>query len=85
MIENSEGARTTPSVVAFTNDGTRLVGMAARRQAVTNPENTMFAIKRLIGRSFNDKEVKTISGLVPYKIVKSDNNSDAWVESRGTK
>ncbi len=85
MIENSEGSRTTPSVVAFTQDGTRLVGMAARRQAVTNPENTMFAVKRLIGRSFNDKEVKTISGLVPYKIVKSDNNSDAWVEARGTK
>ena len=59
--------------------------MAARRQAVTNPENTMFAVKRLIGRSFNDAEVKTISGLVPYKIVKSDNNSDAWVEARGTK
>ncbi|KAI2503556.1 hypothetical protein MHU86_10938 [Fragilaria crotonensis] len=85
VIENSEGSRTTPSVVAFTEDGTRLVGMAARRQAVTNPENTMFAVKRLIGRSYNDKEVKTISGLVPYKIVKSDNNSDAWVEARGTK
>ena len=85
VIENSEGSRTTPSVVAFTSDGTRLVGMAARRQAVTNPENTMFAVKRLIGRSFNDAEVKTISGLVPYKIVKSDNNSDAWVEARGTK
>ena len=59
--------------------------MAARRQAVTNPLNTMFAVKRLIGRSYNDKEVKTISGLVPYKIVKSDNNSDAWVEARGVK
>jgi molecular chaperone DnaK len=59
--------------------------MAARRQAVTNPDNTMFAVKRLIGRSYSDAEVKTISGLVPYKIVKSDNNSDAWVEARGTK
>mmetsp|Transcript_32710 Transcript_32710/g.49293 ORF Transcript_32710/g.49293 Transcript_32710/m.49293 type:complete len:680 (+) Transcript_32710:70-2109(+) len=85
VIENSEGARTTPSVVAFTEDDNRLVGMAARRQAVTNPENTMYAVKRLIGRSFNDKEVKDISGLVPYKIVKSDNNNDAWVEARGTK
>lgn len=85
MIENSEGSRTTPSVVAITDDQTRLVGMAAKRQAVTNPENTLYAVKRLIGRSFLDKEVKDISGLVPYKIVKSDNNNDAWVEARGTK
>lgn len=85
VIENSEGARTTPSVVAFSDNGERLVGMAARRQAVTNPENTFYAIKRLIGRRFNDKEVKDIQGLVPYKIVKSDNNDDAWVEARGTK
>jgi len=85
VIENSEGARTTPSVVAFTEDNNRLVGMAARRQAVTNPENTMYAVKRLIGRSFNDKEVKEISKLVPYSIVKSDNNNDAWVSARGTK
>lgn len=85
VIENSEGARTTPSVVAFTDDNTRLVGMAARRQAVTNPENTMYAVKRLIGRRFNDKEVKDIQGLVPYKIVKSPNNDDAWVEAQGTK
>ena len=85
MIENSEGARTTPSVVAFAEDGARLVGMAARRQAVTNPENTLYAVKRLIGRSFSDKEVKDISGLVPYKIIKSDNNNDAWVEARGEK
>jgi molecular chaperone DnaK len=85
VIENSEGARTTPSVVAFSDDGNRLVGMAARRQAVTNPENTMYAVKRLIGRGFNDKEVKEIAGLVPYEIVKSDNNNDAWVSSRGTK
>jgi len=85
VIENSEGARTTPSVVAFSDDGNRLVGMAARRQAVTNPENTMYAIKRLIGRGYDDKEVKVIAKLVPYEIVKSDNNNDAWIESRGTK
>lgn len=85
VIENSEGARTTPSVVAFTEGDERLVGMAAKRQAVTNPENTLYAVKRLIGRRFEDKEVKNISGLVPYKIVKSDNNDDAWVEARGTK
>jgi len=85
VIENSEGSRTTPSVVAFADDGTRLVGMAARRQAVTNPQNTLYAVKRLIGRSFSDKEVKDISKLVPYEIVKSDTNDDAWVSSRGTK
>jgi len=85
VIENSEGARTTPSVVAFTDDGSRLVGMAARRQAVTNPDNTLYATKRLIGRRYNDKEVTDISKLVPYKIVKSDNNDDAWVEARGKK
>jgi len=85
VIENSEGARTTPSVVAFTDDGARLVGMAARRQAVTNPEHTLYAVKRLIGRSFNDKEVKGISKLVPYKIEKSPTNNDAWVEAKGDK
>jgi len=85
VIENSEGARTTPSVVAFTDDKSRLVGMAARRQAVTNPDHTLYAIKRLIGRSYNDKEVKGISELVPYEIVKSPNNDDAWVEARGEK
>jgi molecular chaperone DnaK len=85
VIENAEGSRTTPSVVAFTDSGERLVGMAAKRQAVTNPENTLYAIKRLIGRRYSDKEVKTISGLVPYEIVKSDNNDDAWVKSRGEK
>lgn len=85
VIENSEGSRTTPSVVAFADDGTRLVGMAARRQAVTNPENTLYAVKRLIGRSYNDKEVSGISKLVPYSIVKSDTNDDAWVKSRDTK
>ena len=81
MIENAEGARTTPSVVAFTDGDERLVGMAAKRQAVTNPENTLYAIKRLIGRRYGDKEVKEISGLVPYKIVKSDNNDDASLNS----
>ena len=90
MIENSEGARTTPSVVAFVHqdggESERLVGMAAKRQAVTNPENTMYAVKRLIGRGFLDKEVKTIQGLVPYDIVKSDHNNDAWVaDTKGTK
>lgn len=85
MIENSEGQRTTPSVVAFTDKGERLTGVAAKRQAVTNPENTLYAIKRLIGRRFQDKEVKSISNLVPYKIVKSDNNDDAWVEAQGKK
>jgi len=85
VIENSEGSRTTPSVVAFADDGTRLVGMAARRQAVTNPTNTLYAVKRLIGRGYSDKEVKGISKLVPYDIVKSDTNDDAWVSSRGTK
>ncbi|GFH59123.1 chaperone, heat shock protein 70 [Chaetoceros tenuissimus] len=85
VIENSEGARTTPSVVAFTEDNNRLVGMAARRQAVTNPDHTLYAVKRLIGRNYNDKEVNAISKLVPYKIVKSPNNDDAWVEARGEK
>lgn len=85
VIENSEGSRTTPSVVAFADESTRLVGMAARRQAVTNPENTLYAVKRLIGRRFGDKEVKGISELVPYEIVKSDNNDDAWVSALGTK
>jgi len=85
VIENSEGARTTPSIVAFTADNNRLVGMAARRQAVTNPDHTLYAVKRLIGRSHNDKEVKKIQGLVPYNIVKSPNNDDAWVEAQGEK
>jgi molecular chaperone DnaK len=71
--------------VAITDDSTRLVGMAAKRQAVTNPENTFYAVKRLIGRSYSDKEVKDIQALVPYKIVKSNNNDDAWVEARGEK
>ena len=84
VIENSEGARTTPSMVAFTESKEKLVGQSAKRQAVTNPENTLFAIKRLIGRSFDDKLVKDDSGLVPYKIVKGD-NGDAWVEARSEK
>jgi len=71
--------------VAFPEDGNRLVGMAAKRQAVTNPENTMYAVKRLIGRSFDDKEVKNIQEHVPYKIVKSPNNKDAWVVARDEK
>merc|ERR1711871_1227135 len=85
VIENSEGSRTTPSVVAFSEDKSRLVGMAAKRQAVTNPENTLYAVKRLIGRSFGDKEVKEIDSLTPYTICKSTSNNDAWVEARGKK
>jgi molecular chaperone DnaK len=84
VIENSEGTRTTPSMVAFTESKEKLVGQSAKRQAVTNPENTLFAIKRLIGRNFNDDIVKRDSGLVPYKIVKGD-NGDAWVEARAEK
>tara|TARA_Y100001970_G_C14253243_1_gene873345 strand:- start:1180 stop:3099 length:1920 start_codon:yes stop_codon:yes gene_type:complete len=84
VIENAEGARTTPSMVAFSESKEKLVGQSAKRQAVTNPENTLFAIKRLIGRSFEDKIVKDDSGLVPYKIIKGD-NGDAWVESRSEK
>jgi molecular chaperone DnaK len=82
VIENSEGARTTPSIVAFTDDGERLVGQPAKRQAVTNPERTFFAIKRLIGRSFDDPMTKKDMGLVPYKIVKAA-NGDAWVTADG--
>ncbi len=84
VIENAEGARTTPSVVAFADDGERLIGQPARRQAVTNPENTLFAIKRLIGRPYSDPTVKKDQGMVPYSIVEGD-NGDAWVESRGEK
>ena len=84
VIENAEGMRTTPSMVAFTEDQERLVGLPAKRQAVTNPENTFFAIKRLIGRRYDDPMVEKDKGLVPYKIVRAD-NGDAWVESRGTK
>jgi molecular chaperone DnaK len=84
VIENSEGARTTPSQVAFTDSGERLVGQAAKRQAVTNPENTFFAIKRLIGRRYDDPMTTKDKGLVPYKIIPGD-NGDAWVESHGKK
>src|SRR6202049_3156875 len=84
VIENAEGARTTPSMVAFTESSERLVGQAAKRQAVTNPENTFFAIKRLVGRRFEDPMVKKDTDLVPYKIIPRD-NGDAWVESRGKK
>jgi len=85
VIENSEGSRTTPSMVAFTkNKNEKLVGQAAKRQSVTNPENTLFAIKRLIGRRIDDKEVEKNKDLVPYKIVSGD-NGDAWVEAQGKK
>ncbi|MEM8800231.1 MAG: molecular chaperone DnaK [Pseudomonadota bacterium] len=84
VIENTEGARTTPSMVAFTEDGERLVGQPAKRQAVTNPEATLFAIKRLIGRTFNDPTTQKDKDMVPYAIVKAD-NGDAWVEARGEK
>ncbi|RJF89717.1 molecular chaperone DnaK [Oleomonas cavernae] len=84
VIENAEGARTTPSMVAFTPDGERLVGQAAKRQGVTNPEGTLFAIKRLIGRSFADPMTQKDKGMVPYSIVKAD-NGDAWVDIRGAK
>src|SRR6201746_268774 len=82
IIENAEGMRTTPSVVAFTSDGERLVGQPARRQAVTNPTNTIFAVKRLIGRRYDDPMVEKDKSLVPYKIVKAS-NGDAWVEADG--
>jgi molecular chaperone DnaK len=84
VIENSEGARTTPSIVAFSDGGERLVGQPAKRQAVTNPENTIFAVKRLIGRRYDDPMVEKDKKLVPYKIVKGD-NGDAWVEADGKK
>ncbi|MFN4241493.1 MAG: molecular chaperone DnaK [Erythrobacter cryptus] len=82
VIENSEGARTTPSIVAFTKDGQRLIGQPAKRQAVTNPDNTIFAVKRLIGRRFDDPMTKKDAELVPYKIVKGK-NGDAWVHAGG--
>ncbi len=84
VIENSEGARTTPSMVAFAENGERLVGQSAKRQAVTNPTNTLYAVKRLIGRRFEDPTVEKDRALVPYAIVRGD-NGDAWVEARGQK
>ena len=84
VIENAEGDRTTPSIIAYTNDGETLVGQSAKRQAVTNPENTLFAIKRLIGRRFQDKEVQRDIDIMPFKIVGAD-NGDAWVEAKGEK
>ena len=84
VIENSEGARTTPSIVAYAEDGEILCGAPAKRQAVTNPNNTLYAVKRLIGRRFEEKEVQKDISLMPYKILKAD-NGDAWVEVRGNK
>ena len=84
VIENSEGARTTPSIVAYQEDGEILVGAPAKRQAVTNPRNTLFAVKRLIGRRFSEDIVQKDIGMVPYKIVEAP-NGDAWVEVRGRK
>ena len=84
VIENAEGMRTTPSMVAFTESGERLVGQPAKRQGVTNPENTFWGIKRLIGRRMSDPMVKKEMDLVPFKIIQGD-NGDAWVQSRGKK
>ncbi|MFT5806121.1 MAG: molecular chaperone DnaK [Moritella dasanensis] len=84
IIENAEGDRTTPSIIAYTADGETLVGQPAKRQAVTNPENTLFAIKRMIGRRFEDEEIQRDIKIMPYKIVKAD-NGDAWVEAKGQK
>lgn len=84
VIENAEGARTTPSIIAYQDDGEILAGAPAKRQAVTNPKNTLYAVKRLIGRRFEEKEVQKDIGLMPYTIAKAD-NGDAWVEVRGTK
>src|SRR6201997_1143765 len=84
VIENSEGARTTPSMVAFSDGGERLVGQSAKRQAVTNPSNTLYAIKRLIGRRCDAPSVGKDKGLVPYTIVRGDNGA-AWVEAKGEK
>ena len=84
VIENAEGDRTTPSIVAYTDDGEILVGQSAKRQAVTNPTNTLFAVKRLIGRRFDDGVVQKDIGMVPYNIVKAD-NGDRLVEAKGEK
>ena len=84
VLENAEGDRTTPSIIAYTADGEILVGQPAKRQAVTNPQNTLFAIKRLIGRRFDEEEVSRDMNIMPYKIVGAD-NGDAWVEAKGQK
>ena len=84
VLENTEGARTTPSVVAFTDNDEKLIGQPAKRQAVTNPENTIFAVKRLIGRNFDDPTVKKDVETAPFKIVNSD-KGDAWLEAKGNK
>src|SRR5476649_2644708 len=84
VIENAEGARTTPSIIAYQEDGEILVGAPAKRQAVTNPKNTLFAVKRLIGRKFDEKEVQKDIGLMPYSIMKAD-NGDAWIGVRDKK
>ncbi|HNT28698.1 MAG TPA: Hsp70 family protein, partial [bacterium] len=83
VIENSEGARTTPSVVSFTDKGERVVGQSAKRQAVTNPKRTLYSIKRLIGRRYEDAEVEKMKKVAPFEIVKAD-NGDAWVRVEGT-
>jgi len=82
VIENAEGARTTPSIIAYQDGGETLVGAPAKRQAVTNPKNTLYAVKRLIGRKFDEKEVQKDIELMPYTISKAD-NGDAWVEVMG--
>ena len=84
VIENSEGDRTTPSIIAYTDDGEILVGQSAKRQAVTNPHNTLFAVKRLIGRKFKDNVVQKDIKMVPYKIAEAT-NGDAWIEVKGEK
>ncbi|MCH5465814.1 Hsp70 family protein, partial [Levilactobacillus sp. HBUAS51416] len=84
VLENAEGDRTTPSIIAYTQDGEILVGQPAKRQAVTNPQNTLFAIKRLIGRRFQDEEVQRDLKIMPYKITASD-NGDAWLDVKGQK
>ena len=84
VLENTEGARTTPSVVAFTENEEKLIGQPAKRQAVTNPQNTIFAVKRLIGRNFNDASVKKDIETSPFKIINSD-KGDAWIEAAGKK
>ena len=84
VIENAEGDRTTPSVVAFTKDGEVLCGAPAKRQAVTNPKNTLYAVKRLIGRKFSEQVVQKDLGMVPYSIIEAD-NGDAWIDAAGKK